>query len=344
MDINFPPTRQWTIRMLPWMAVIIVAVFYVVLFGVVILNAEARCGASLLLVVFLLVGFFAFESVNCTLDLDRRLVTLERAQLWRKIKREFSFDDVHTVSVQATSDSESTTYNIVFVLNSGEVVPLTKYTSSGKGSKEKLAHAMIAYMNQARSTAVNLSLDGEIRVEQAGETDGTPWKIAFVAGNDSLPQTRWHTSLPQLKSGFVLLVPAMGAKNGAMPSGIFGVAVRMIYSQYLRMLDVSEADLPGFEQAQTLPGEQIGLDKHFTILTNDSFTAKTWLTGERVRLLAGWTQSNPLKTSSAASDPHLVITSQGLRITLRNKYNHPDQIRAIAQFGASLARGQAHLS
>ncbi len=337
MNTDYPSTRQWTIRMVPWFAILIFAVFCVALLGMLIFNTEARCGASLLLIVFLLGGFFAFEAVNCTLDQDLRLVTLERAQLWRKTKQEFSFDDVHTVSVQTSSDSESTTYNIVFALNSGDVVPLTKYTSSGKGGKEKLARAIIAYMNQARSTAVNASLDGEIRVEQTGETNGIPWEVAFVAGNDSLPQTRWHTSRPQLTSGFVLLMPAAGAKTGAMPGGVFGAAVRMIYAQYLRMLDVSESDLPGFDQAQILPGDQVGLDKRFTILTNDPTTAKSWLTGERVRHLTAWTQSNTLQASNAAADPHLVITRQGLRMTFRGRYNQPDQIAAIARMGTDLA-------
>lgn len=337
MNTKLPSTRQWTIRMVPWLAVLVFVVFYVVLLGMVIFNEEARCGASLLLIVFLLVGSFAFEAVNCTLDLDRRLVMLERGQIWRKTRHEFSFDEVHTVSVQTSSDSESTTYNIVFVLNSGDVIPLTKYTSSGKGSKEKLASAIIAYMARARSTAVNASLDGEIRVEQTGETNGIPWKITFVAGNDSLPQTRWQTFQPQLTSGFVLLMPATGAKTRAMPGGVFYAAVRMVYGQYLRMLDVHEADLPGFDQAQILPGEQFGLDNYYTIMTNGPLTAKTWLTGERIRQLVVWTQSNPLKANSATADPHVVITSQGLSMIFRGRYNQPDQIALIVRLGADLA-------
>jgi len=337
MNTDFPSTRQWTIRMIPWLAVLIFAALFAAVIGVMIFNEEARCGASALLIVFL-VGIFAFETVTCTLDLDRRMVTLERTQVWRKTKKEFSFAEVHTVSVQSSSDSESITYNVAFVLNSGEVVPLTKYSSSGKGSKDKLARNIISYMNQARVTAVNAALDGEIRIEQEGETDGIPWKIAFVAGNDSLPQTRWRTSLPQLTNGFILIMPGMGAKTGTMPGGVFGAAVRMIYGQYLRMLDVSEADLPGFANAQILPGDQVGLDKSFTILTHDPYTAKTWLTGERVRQLVAWTETNPLKASSAAANPHLIVTGQGLRMTFRSKYNQAEQIAAIASLGTDLAR------
>jgi hypothetical protein len=240
--------------------------------------------------------------------------------------------------VQTSSDSDSTTYNIVFVLNSGQVVPLTTYTSSGKGGKDKLARSIIAYMNQARATSVNEALDGEIRVEQAGETNGIPWKIAFIAGNDSLPQTIWQTTQPQLANGFLLVMPTMGAKTGSMPSGVFGAAVRMIYGQYLRMLEINESDLPGFDQAQILSGDQVGLEKRFNILTNDPYTAKTWLTGERVRQLTAWTQTNPLKASSAATDPHLVISRQGLQITFRGRYNKSEQVAAITQLGANLAR------
>jgi hypothetical protein len=336
MNTNFPSTRQWTIRIIPWGAILILVILSMPLIWLIITNAEARCGGFVAFLVVLGIAF-VLEIVTCQLDLDRRMVTLERAQIWRKTRQEFSFDDVHTVSVQTSSDVDSTTYSVVFVLNSGDVIPLTQYSSSGKGGKDKMARNLIAYMNQVRVTGINAALDGQIRVEQEGETNGVPWKIAFVAGNDSLPQTRWRTSLSQLAGGFLLVMPAMGAKTGAMPGGVFGAAVRMIYGQYLRMLDVSETDLPGFANAQILPGDQVGLDKRFTILTNDPSTAKTWLTGERVRQLLAWTQSNPLKASSAAADPHLVVTAQGLRMTFRGKYNQAEQIAAIARLGVALS-------
>ena len=334
MDTNFPSTRQWTIRIVPWWAILAFVILGLPVTWLVITNAESRCGAFIALLVLLGIAAAFFEIVVCQLDLDRRMVTLERTKIRGKTRQEFSFDEVHTVSVQTSSDVESATYSVVFVLNSGEIVPMTQYSSSGKGAKDKLARSLIAYINQTRSAPVNEALDGEIRVEQEGEINGIPWKIAFVAGNDSLPQTRWQASLPQLATGFALIMPAFGAKTGGMPGGAFGVAARMIYGQYLRMLDVSEHDLPGFANAQILPGDQVGLDRRFTILTNDPYTAKTWLTGDRVRLLVAWTQSNPIK---AGVDPHLVITSQGLRMVFRGKYNKTEHIAAIARLGIDLS-------
>jgi hypothetical protein len=334
MDTNFPSTRQWTIRIVPWGVILIAGLLGLPVTWLVITNVESRCGAFVALLVLLGIVVAVFENVVCQLDLDQRMVTLERTKIGRKTQQEFSFDEVHTVSVQTSSDVDSTTYSVVFVLNSGDVVPLTQYSSSGRGGKEKMARSLIAYINQARATSVNESLDGEIRVEQTGETNGIPWNIAFVAGNDSLPKTRWQTSRPQLASGFVLLMPAAGAMTGAMPGGVFGAAVQMVYGHYLRMLDVNEGDLPGFDTAQILPGDQVGLEKRFTILTNAPYTAKTWLTGDRVRLLVAWTQSNPIK---AGVDPHLVVTSQGLRMVFRGKYNKTEQIAAIVRLGTDLS-------
>ena len=170
MDTNFPSTRQWTIRIIPRWAILIFVTLGLPVTWLVITNAESRCGAFVALLVLLGIAAAFFEIVICQLDLDRRTVTLERTKIRGKTQQEFSFDDVHTVSVQTSSDVDSTTYSVVFVLNSGEVVPMTQYSSSGKESKDKLARSLIAFMNQARPITLNESLDGAIRVERKNET------------------------------------------------------------------------------------------------------------------------------------------------------------------------------
>jgi len=303
-----------------------------------IANASARAGALIGLLILLGITAVVFEIVVCDIDLDGRTIVLEHIKPGRRARQEFSLDDIHTISVQTSSDSDSATHRVVFVLNSGDVLPLTGYSSSGRADKVKLAHDIVTYLNQVRSVSIHESLDGKIRLEQEGSTGGLSWKIAFIVWNDSLPQTRWQTSRPQLDQGFVLLMPTRGAKSGAMiPKGFFGAALRTIYGQYLRMLDVAESDLPGLATAQVLPGSQAGLGDHFTILTNDPSIAKSWLTAERVQQLAAWAKTNPLQASRAETDPHLVITNQGLRLTFRGRYNKPEQVAAITQLGAGLA-------
>jgi hypothetical protein len=338
MDTAYPSSRQWTIRQYPWIILLILIAIGVPLLGAIIVNPDVRCGGIILLPVLVAVGVALGEVVTCQLDLDTRTVTLRRASLVRRTQQQFAFDDIQTVSVQRSSDGEATTYRVVFTLKSGENIPLTGTTSSGKGGKDKLARQISAYINQARLNPISPALDGVVRIENQGETNGVRWQIAFVTANDNVPLTRWHSPQARFTGGFILLMPAMGAKTSAMPGGLAGSLARMAYGQYLRMLDLSEQDMPGFAEAQLLPGDQVGLEQGFAILTSDPAAAKAWLTPARVGQLTAWTQSNPLQANRAASDPHLWVTAQGLWLALRGKYNRPEQVAAIAQLGAGLVK------
>lgn len=338
MNTNYPLSRQWTIRKHPWLVLLIVSAIGLPLIGAIIVNPDMRCGGLLLLPVLIAVGVALGEVVTCQLDLDTRTVTLRRATLIRRSQQQFNFDDIQTVSVQRDSSGEYTTYRLVFALKSGEIIPLTGTTSTGKGGKDKLAQQITAYINQARLNPINPALDGVVRIENQGETDGVRWQIAFVTANDNVPLSRWSTTEAHFTGGFILLMPAMGAKTAAMPGGLAGSIARMAYGQYLRMLDLSEQDMPGFADAQLLPGDHIGLEKGFTILTSNPAAAKAWLTPRRLRQLTAWIQSNPLQANRAASDPHLWVTSQGLWLAFRGKYNRPEQVATIAKLGAGLAQ------
>lgn len=335
MNSDYPSNRQWTIRMVPWFTFLILIILCVVDIGVIIVVEQARLFASLLLIVFP-VGLATFEWVSCTLDQDLRKVTLIRSRLLRKEQYEFSFDDVHTIAVLATSDSDSTTYNVVFVLKSCDVIPLTKYTTSYKNPKDKLAQKFVTFINHDRPSSIILALDGRIRVEKKGEMNGIPWRITYISTNDSPYHTLWHSMKAQFLFGFIIIIPAGRFKPRTIPGGVFGSAVRFIYKQYLDLLDIEISDLPDFDNAKILPGNELGLDNNFSIVTNDIMATKSWFTSERVNHLKIWMQTNPLHGSHAATDPHIAITNQGLNMSFRGKYNMPAEIDSISKLGCSL--------
>ncbi len=335
MNSEYPSNRQWTIRLVPWFTFLVMILLCIVDLGVIILVEQARLVASLLLIVFP-VGLATFEWVSCTLDQDLRKVTLIRTRILRKEQFEFSFDDIHTVSVLASSDSDSTTYNVVFALKSGDVIPLTKYTTSLKNPKDKLARKIVTFINQDRPSSITLSLNGQIRVERNGETDGIPWRIAFVTTNDNSPYTLWYSIKTQSLLGFIIIIPAGRFKPDKIPGGIFGAAVRLVYKRYLNLLEINISDLPDFNKAKILPGSEFGLDNQFSIVTNDITAAKSWFTGERLRHLRVWMQTNPLKGSHAATDPHIAVTNQGLHMSFRGKYSKPEEVNVISKLGCSL--------
>ncbi|MFZ6028869.1 MAG: hypothetical protein ACOYYS_14230 [Chloroflexota bacterium] len=341
MNTNIPSTHQWTIRIFPWLLWAILIALGFPLIWLVVTNPQARCGGLILLPVLLTAAIGLGEVVTCRIDLETRTVTLRRASILRREQHRFSFDDIQTISVQSDSGGESITYRLVFALQSGQIIPLTKTSSSGKGGKEKLAQQIAAYINQARFSPIRPALDGVVRIENGGETDGVRWQIAIVTANDNVPLTRWHTTQARFSGGFILLMPAMPAmraQTASMPGGLAGSIVRAVYGRYLRMLDLSDQDMPGFANAQFLTGDQVGLEKRFAILTSDPVAAKAWLTPSRAGRLAAWMQSNPLEAAQAESDPHLWLTAQGLWLAFRGRYNRPEQVAAIAQLGADLAK------
>jgi hypothetical protein len=124
-----------------------------------------------------------------------------------------------------------------------------------------------------------------------------------------------------------------------MPKGMLGSVVRFFYSQYLRMLDLSEHDLPGFDKAEVLQGSAMGLESRFTVVTNHTFAAKSWLTPEKARQLTVWGKTNPLGKGSAASDPHIVVTANGLWLVLRGNYSEGHQLNEIIRLGVAVTRG-----
>ena len=340
MNINSPTDHQWTIRFIPWLIIVIAIVLGAPMTWLFI--KEQSCGAVIGLLVVIAVVLGLGEYVTCQLDQDRRLITIQRASILHRTQQELSFDDVHTVSVQKVSSTggDGPTYRLVFVLKSGDSIPLTSYTSSGKNGKEKLANKIIDYMNQAGGSPVMEALDGVVRIEKEGVTDGIRWQIDFVMNNDQIALTRWHTTDANFLGGFLLIVPTVGAKNGAMPDGLFGTAMRYFYGQYLRLLDLREQDLPGFDKAEVLPGNQFGLEKYFSILTSNSVIAKNWLDSGRARQLAAWCQANPLKAGSAASNPHIIVTVRDLRLVYRGRFNQEHQISEIARLGAALTKAE----
>jgi hypothetical protein len=123
-------------------------------------------------------------------------------------------------------------------------------------------------------------------------------------------------------------------------SGLMASAARFMYRQYLKMLYLQPEDLPGLDQAVTLPHIEARLAAHYTALTSNVTAAAAWLSTEVSALLIDWQQRNPLKTNAGAGMPYVVITPRGLWIIFfRNCYQDAD-LAQIAQLGAGLV--QAH--
>jgi len=338
MTPQTPSTQQYTIRIFPWF-IALLTVFICGSFGWALLKTGISYIAILAILIMLAVVAIFAEVITCKLDRQRQTFTIIQARIWRIRRHEINFADIHTISVERSSDTDGgSTYRVLFVLHTGDSVPLANISSSGKRSKARLAQKIAAYINQSGGVHVQLALDGVVRISQDGETDGKSWQITFVKDNDSLSHTIWETRAMAFSPGFLFIVPASGSFKGNISDGLAGKWVQKFYQRYnLSVLDVKPGDLPNFRDAEIIPGEEAGLNG-FTLVTTSPGLAKSWLTSHRINQVTAWQTSNTLSSNKAASAPHILVSPQGFRIAFRGNFNQMHEVNQIASLGAGLSR------
>jgi hypothetical protein len=345
--MNADSPRLATVRLFPWLFALFAAGLLFVLSWAVVNEQLTPLWLAVIAGVLGVLLFFG-EYVTLTFDHDRHVATLTQRRVWRVRRREIRFDEVHTVAVDESrsTDGSGASYRALMVLKSGEQVPLTSQWITGRRGAERLVKQIAEHFSQSRFTPIEPALDGRVRVAKEGETAGVPWQVEMFTANDNTPVTRWFSIGDRLPDGFLLLIPAAsGAKPAAMPaSGLMASAARFMYRQYLKMLYLQPEDLPGLDQAVTLPNIEARLAAHYTALTSNVTRAAEWLNQPVGTLLLDWQQRNPLKTNAGAGMPYVVITPRGLWVIFfRNCYQDAD-LAQIAQLGAGLVRAHRNSS
>jgi hypothetical protein len=329
--------RQLTLRLVPW-PLLLIAVPFVLIAGLA-WREGALSGPAWLLLAVPAVIVLLVDVTTVTVDQDMREVRLRRVRVWGARERSFSFDDVAAVAVEASQGSRSRTYGVVLALRSGEKVPLRSYTSSGRASKQRLARRLADAVNQGRSTPVAAAVDGVIRDSSAGTTDGVQWTLDRVDRGNGWELTRFHAPEPRLADGFLLIVPT--SAKAAMPplggGGLMGSLLRVVVQQYLRAIDLTEADLPGLERAASLAHEQLARGG-FAATTSAPEAARCWLDAGAAALLAGCAQATQ---ASPALEPQLVLGPTGLRLLVRSCLRDEAELARLRQLGLALASSAA---
>ncbi|MBD2681545.1 hypothetical protein H6H03_29660 [Nostoc paludosum FACHB-159] len=89
-------------------------------------------------------------SITCSFDKEANLMTLTRSRwlgIFGKLVIQHKLDELVDVKVESTDGEESTVYRVVFILNSGEILPLTYLYSSGSASKYQIAKMIKIFLN-----------------------------------------------------------------------------------------------------------------------------------------------------------------------------------------------------
>jgi hypothetical protein len=329
-----PGRRQLTLRLVPW-PLLLIATGSLLIAAFIWHESELRGGAWLIVAVPVFLGLL-LELTTVTVDQDLRRVTIRRARPWGATERVFSFDDVLTVAVESSTSGRSRTYSVVFALRSGERVPLRSVTSSGAASKRRLALRLVEAVNQGLSMPIQAALDGVVRESSAGSQDGVEWKLDRVTRGEGWELTLFWTGSARLADGFVLIAPA--AANGGPPplSGILGAIMRVVLQQYLRALELTEADVPHLDRAVTLDDEALS-QAGLVASTSAPDAGRRWIEGGAAALVAQW-QQQPLSRAGRAVPPYVLLGPSGLRLLFRVNLRDEPEIARVRELGLALAR------
>ncbi|MBD2022261.1 hypothetical protein H6F43_18940 [Leptolyngbya sp. FACHB-36] len=88
------------------------------------------------------IALFLGRTHAFSFDRHQNTLTVQRG----RCQDHYSLNDIAAVEVEESSDSDGSTYRVRLVLASGEHIPLSRYLSSGRESKEKLAATIQAFL------------------------------------------------------------------------------------------------------------------------------------------------------------------------------------------------------
>jgi hypothetical protein len=328
--------RDWGFRNGPGMLILITAGMLAVVILVWRSGVSWRVTAALVFAVILSVLLVFTKYIRCSFDLDQQLIHFRQSSLWKRTSREIPFDEVDTVGVVASSiGTRRRTFGVVLALESGELIPLTAHPSSGRLTKESLARRIADTLDEFRPDPVTLALNGVIRVIRKGRTQDTAWQLETLTANDYTPTTQWFSPSAPFQEGFVLLIP--GRHSGNSTRRELNRSVLFFYRQYLRTLGIDADQIAGFQQAQLLGEWDQSLSRHYSCLTNAPPAAERWLFSVGMDQLLPWLEGKQLSGSQAEGEPHLLATTEGLRLIFRRLYYQEEDIQLIVDLGVSLA-------
>jgi hypothetical protein len=327
--------RDWGFRNGPGVLILITAGMLVVVILVWRSGASWRVAAALVFAAILSVLLAFSKYIRCRFDLDRQLIHLRQSSLWKRTSREIPFDEVNSVGVAASSIGTSRrTFRVVLALESGELIPLTAHPSTGKLTKESLARRIADALNEFLPDPVTLALNGVISVIRKGYTRDTTWQLETLTANDRTPSTQWFSPSAPFSEGFILLIP--GRHSASSTRRELNRSVLFFYRQYLRTLGIDADQIAGFQQAQLLGEWDHPLGRYFSCLTNDPAAAERWLFSLGMDKLMPWLEGKQLSGSQAEGEPHLLASTEGLRLIFRRLYYQEEDVQLIADLGASL--------
>lgn len=319
--------------------------------GAPIWMAVIFIGVGLALVVFVPI-------LTVSLDRNSGVLILKRTGILTRSTRELRINQISDIyistKVSSDSDGTSTTYQVNILLESGEVIPLRKYSSSGYRGKAKRAAQLReavglgelperGRMNLGRRATLE-DVQQAFQAQQvettgvlAGQhiTDGVNWELQTLTFGTT-PVSRWVSTDVETPGYFVYLTQkqeGQGEQAGAMK--LLG---KTLFKQSLKMYGFDASYTPGVDQAVIVTDADKRLtDEYFIFASSDRDAYRIfnpWVTTP----LVAWADRHPLNRDGQQYSQMTVLFSPwGLHISVLGELNAAE-LDEITSLGVELAK------
>jgi hypothetical protein len=273
--------------------------------------------------------------VTITADRITRTLTLQYRSVLRQSQKEFRFDEITGISVQLSMSGNKRTYQVVLKGKDGNLIPLRSGSSSGSGSKNRLAAKLRDFMGVPdfdSSTAGMTYAALQSFIDNTQETNGVHWQIQPVGA------ARWYS--PDFKTSGIFLCLAQKAR-GQASGGILASMGSMIFKQILSKQFRPE-EMPGLSQAVLMAPLDPALEQNYMAYTNAPDQAARLINSTVLGSLADWANRYPveqLRQTSSFGQLTAVFNPNGVYVAPTNPLQ-PNQISELAALGAALVRSQ----
>ncbi len=297
-------------------------------------------GGPVIMLLFLAIGlaFLVFSSIlTVTADRVTRFLTLKYRSVLLSSQKEYSFDEIAGISVEAVRGSKGgTNYRVVLKRTDGQLIPLRSSSSTGSSSKERLASKLrdftgIAAFDSSPAAKTYAALASYTKELQ--ESDGVHWIIQPVGF------ARWYS--PDFKtSGFFLCIAqkAEGQASGGILASMGNVIFKRVLSNQFR-----PDDIPGLDHAcQLMPLDPL-LEPHFMAYTNAPDSIGPVLNSKVAMLLADWAARHPVRQlrQMPASGPLTILFSPSGVYLAPMQPLQPDLVGELTGLGSALVKAQS---
>jgi len=302
--------------------------------------------------------------VNVYVDSGRRILEIERIRLIGSKRIEVQTNQISRIFVERrighdSEGSNSYTYRVILILDTGEQIPLSNSSTGARRKHERHAEAIREAigidsvdrspesLGEAFAQAMHLmpvpeqeSITGvPVGVQ---ESDGIRWQLdTFQIGGppEGSIVHRWSSTDVDLGNDFVYLVQRM--EGVGEQKGLMKLAGKFLIKTSLQMFGFDESYTPGIDHAKTVEDVDKRLLAEYFIYTNDPSAVHQLINPWIVMPLIRWSDRYALARGKKEMQHQLSVlfSPLGLYVSLMGKLDQAE-IDELVAMGLELVRAK----